>query len=199
MRRVRLSLAALTVASVGLFGAIAQADHVAVQDMNDTRGVLDIRRAEVSGTTRPRFKVTTFEKWRVVEIFDYGFTLVQLDTVSTPRFDYYALIRSNGLRLRASLWRDRENKRDYRIAKLKVWRTDRSNVVVRIPLRLTKVGGRRATYGWMVETIFTSDECRRTCLDFAPDQGRIDEPLPLAEPTLSPTPTPTVTSSPPAP
>lgn len=191
--QARLPLA-LMVAGAALFGAIARADHAVVQDMNDTSGLLDVRRVEVGGTKRPRFKVTTFERWRIVEIFDYGFTLVHLDTISGPRFDYYALVRSDGTSLRASLWRDRVTKRDYRIAKLSVWRLDRSNLVVRVPLRLVKVGEQRASYGWMTETIFTSDDCRRTCLDFAPDEGRIDEPLPLPTPTVSPS--PTVTSSP---
>ncbi len=188
----------MVVVSAGLLGAMARADHVVVQDMNDTNGLLDIRRAEVAGPRRPRFQVTTFERWRVGEIFDLGFTLVQLDTISTPRFDYYALVRSDGSRLRASLWRDRVSKRDYRIARLTAWRLDRANVVVRVPLRLMRIGGRRVTYGWIVETIFTSDECRRTCLDFAPDEGRIDEPLPLPAPTVTPTvtPTPTITQSP---
>lgn len=190
--RVALAVLAITLGAVGT--TIALADHVAVQDMNDTRGLMDLRRVEVAGTKRPRFSITTFERWRVVEIFDYGFTLVHLDTISTPRFDYYALVRSDGIKLRASLWRDRATKRDYRIAKLSVWRQDRSNITMRVPLRLMKVGGRRVTYGWIVETIFTSDECRRTCLDFAPDEGRIDEPLPLPEPTASPTPSPTPTT-----
>ncbi|MDQ3963832.1 MAG: hypothetical protein M3277_07980, partial [Actinomycetota bacterium] len=107
--RLTLALVVATVAAIVASSALA--DHVVVQDMNDTKGLLDVRRAEVAGAKRPRFKVTTFERWRVAEIFDYGFMLVQLDTISTPRFDYYALVRSDGSRLRASLWRDRTSKR----------------------------------------------------------------------------------------
>lgn len=196
MTRPGVALAGLVIAVAAAGATIALADHVAVQDMNETPGLMDIRRVEVSAGRPPRFSVTTFEKWRVIEIFDYGFALIHLDTISTPRTDYYALVRSDGLRLRASLWRDRATKRDYRIAKLSVWRTDRTNISVRVPLRLMKVGGRRVTYGWVVETIFTSDECRRTCLDLAPDQGRIDEPLALPTPTATPTPSVTPSQEP---
>ena len=193
MTRARVSLAVVAIGVLASAATIAFADHASVQDTNDTNGLMDIRRVEIDGSRRPRFTVTTFERWSVVEIFDYGFTLVHLDTFSTPRFDYYALVRSDGIALSASLWRDRVSKRDFRVANLDVWRTARSNLVVRIPLRQMKVGDMRITYGWSVETLFTSDRCRRTCFDFAPDQGRVDEPLPLPSPSVTPTPSPSQT------
>jgi hypothetical protein len=193
-RRIWISL--VTSVAAGSLAAVAFAGHVGVTDPNDTRGVLDIRRIDVEGTKRPRWKVITFATWGTKEIFDSGFALVRLDTYGSPRFDYYALVRSNGGRLLGSLWRDRRDKRDYKVGSVAVWRPSRSALSVRVPLRKMKVGGRRLAYGWAVETLFTSSNCPRVCIDFAPDEGRISEPLPIPTPTTSVTPTPTPTPSP---
>lgn len=194
IRRISLLLAAAVAA--GAVVATAIAGHVNLIDPNDTPGLLDVRRVELDGTKRPRWRVFTFSRWSTEDVFDSGFTLVRLDTFGSPRFDYYALIRSNGFRLRASLWRDRATKRDYKVDGLAVWRPSRASLAVRVPLRKVRIGKRRIAYHWIVETLFTSDKCRSVCIDFAPDAGRIAEPLPVPPPTPTPTPTPSDSATP---
>lgn len=172
------------------WATLALASHSNLRDGNDTKGTMDVTRVETDGMARPRWRIATFASWRAIEIFDSGFALVRLDTYGGARFDYYALVRSNGNKLRASLWRDRREKRDYRMRSLAVWRPDRRSLTVRVPLQQVRVGERRLTYRWQVETLFTSAECSNVCIDFAPDAGGIDEPVPFPRPTETPIPTP---------
>lgn len=183
-----LAVALAVVASVT--GLIAAASHVAVPDADDTRGLLDISAVRMRGDEEPKWKVTTYRRWRIVDIFDIGFGFIHFDSFGSSRFDYYALIRSNGFRLKAMLYRDRIEKRDYAVADLDVWRSDRRSFTVRVPLRLLRVGTGRAAYGWQAQTAFTSRRCRRVCFDLAPDTGSIVEPLPAPLPTATPSPTP---------
>lgn len=196
MKRI-ISVGIAGIVAGACLGAIAFARHVDVNDPNDVKGLLDVRRIEVQGVKRPRWKVITFATWGTEAVFDSGYFMVRLDTYGSPRFDYYALVRSNGSRLLASLWRDRAEKRDYKMTGVAVWRPSRTSMSVRVPLGKLKVGTRRAFYGWFVETLFTSDKCPRVCIDRVPDQGRVDEPLPVPSPTVttSPSPSPSPTSS----
>jgi hypothetical protein len=193
----RISLGLTIVATVGALAAVAVAQHGDLNDPNDVHGLFDVRRVEVGGVKRPRWKVITFASWGNEAVFDSGYALVRLDTFGSSRFDYYALVRSNGFRLLGSLWRDRVDKRDYKISSVAAWRPSRTGLSVRVPLAKMKVGARRAVYGWFVETLFTSGDCRRVCIDRVPDRGRVDEPLPVPSPTVtsSPTPTPSPTPS----
>ena len=192
--RIRLGLSIILGASALLWGAFAFASHApGVPDSNDTRGTMDVARVEKHGSARPRWGVRTFTSWRVVEIFDSGFALVRLDTFGSPRFDYYALVRSDGNKLRASLWRDRATKRDYLMRALDAWRTDKRSLTVRVPLRRVFIGERRLTYRWQIETIYTGDVCPNVCFDFVPDSGGMQELVPFPRPTETPSPTPTPT------
>lgn len=190
--RLRGFLPAATVAAVvaiaGLLGAFAS--HLAIVDADDTRGLLDISLVQMRGDGPPSWKVRTYGRWRAADIFDVGFGIIHLDTFGSPRFDYYALVTSNGYRMRATLFRDRAEKRDLRVSRLVVWRPGRRSFTVRVPLRLLFIGGRRTAYRWQAETLFTSDRCRAVCFDRAPDIDAVAEPLPLPSPTTTPTPTP---------
>lgn len=194
--RQRIALGLAAVVAVGAVVAAAGAGHVAVPDPNDTKGLLDVRQVDVKGAKRPRWKVITFARWKPVDIFDTGFTLVQLDTFGSARPDYYALVSSNGFRLRGALWRDRAVKRDYKVSDLRVWRAFDRSLSVRVPLRKLRIGKKRVSYRWFVETLFTSDRCRAVCIDRVPDDGRVAEPLPLPTPSETPSPIPTETPSP---
>jgi hypothetical protein len=181
----------------GLVALGAAANHLAPVDPNDTRGPLDLRRVEMDGTDFPRWRVVTFGGWTAAEVWDLGYVTLALDTFDSSRTDYYVLVGSNGRQLYGHLWRDRTAKRDFKLATIDVWRMDTSSVSMRIPLDRLRVGKQRTFYRWRVETIFAGERCRRVCFDFAPDRGKVIEPLPVA-PSPTVTPTPSVTS-PPAP
>ncbi len=128
-------------------------------------------------------------------MWDEGYGLVYFDTFGTKRFDYYALVRSDGYHLEATLWRDRKRKRDVRVSKLHVARADRRSFTVTVPLRKMKIPRSRRSYRWYVETIAVDDgACPRSCLDRAPNRGAVAEPVPGGTPL--PTIVPTSTAAP---
>lgn len=186
MRKVALvALAALLLPPL-----LASARHLDVRDPDDTRGLLDMSRVEISGTrNEPRWSVSTFASWSVQDVWDSGFVLVRVDTFGTSRADYYAMVRSNGRDLVAHLFRDHERRRDRRLRALQATRSDRRNVTIAIDLRRLKRRDSRV-YAWFVQTLFSSDNCRDICIDRAPDRGAISEPGP------GPSPSPTVTPLP---
>ena len=176
----------------------ASAGHSDILDPNDTRGWLDVRRVTTEGRARPRWKVVTWGSWRASQIWDAGYVTINLDTFGRPDPDYYILVGSVGTHLFGELWRDRDTRRDFRVSGVRVWRAANNSLSARIPLAKMRIGERRVAYTWYVETIYTSDSCRRVCFDLAPDTGVVTEPLPFVTPTVrpTPTPTPTVTTSP---
>src|SRR5918992_1327392 len=179
--RTRLvgALAAICLALPG----VGTAHHLAVSDGNDVDGVLDIRRVAVYGRP-PTWNIGTHGRWRARSIWDRGFLVVAFNTFASARYDYYALIRSTGRRLRAELYRDRTKKRDYKVSSLKTWRPDRRSVKVRVPLDRMTFGKKRRYYRWHAQSLLTGPDCRRTCLDLAPDRSGVREPL--APPPESP-------------
>jgi hypothetical protein len=164
---------------------LALANHIDVQDPNDVDGRLDLRKIAVYG--RPRvWNLMTYNAWRNRSIWDRGYVLVQLDTLVGKRFDYYALVLSNGKGMRAFLYRDRAHKPDYRVAWLPAWRTSRRGVKVRIPLKSkAKVSKGRGFFRWKARTLFTGGSCPRTCVDVAPVKA-VKEPLLGPQPSPSP-------------
>lgn len=187
-----LALVLLVVAGAALF--TASASHVVVDDPDDTRSPLDVRRVEVFGEKKPRWQVVTWPRWTTAGIWDAGYAMIMLDTIAGERADYYVLVGSHGRGLYAALFRDRRTKRDIKIADIRrVGRGDRKSFFVRIPLWRVNIGPNRVFYRWRVQTLFTGEGCRRACFDFAPEVGAIVEPLPIVTPTPTPTPTPTVT------
>ncbi len=192
----RTIAAALAIVLAGALGVtIAFASHAGVRDGNDTKGTMDVSLVDRHGSTRPRWSVRTFASWRAIDIFDSGFALVRLDTFGSRRFDYYALVRSNGNELRATLWRDRKEKRDHLMRRLAVWRNDRRSLSVRVPLSRVRIGDLRLTYRWQVETLYTADVCPNVCFDFVPDSGGMEEMVPFPRPTETPSPTPSPSES----
>jgi hypothetical protein len=173
---------------------LAGADHLDPDDPNDTRGPLDVKSVRSWGRARrPGWRVITFARWSAERVWDRGFVMVFLDTRRSDRFDYYALVRSNGSKMRARLFRDRRRRRDRDLGPLAAWRPSRRSVSVRVPFRKLRVGDNRAFYRWQVQTLFTGSRCRRVCFDVVPDRGPVLEPLnePGPSPTITPTPTPT--------
>lgn len=176
------------------------ARHIQLEDPDDTGGLLDVRRVEVSGQERPKWEFITFSPWSKKRIWDRGYALVYLDTEGGNRFDKYALIRSTGFSLEGTLWRDRKVKSDVKIGKLAVWRRSDHSVTVRVPLRKLDIPVARTYYRWFTETLFSSKSCRTVCIDRVPDAGAVEEPLiettPSPTPTITPTVLPTLTPTP---
>lgn len=178
---------ALLVAVVGAVAALAPfvagANHLDVEDPNDVDGRLDVKRVETGGTDRPRWKVVTYSTWQVKRIRDKGYFLVYLDTFGDEWFDYYALVRSDGRHLRASLWRDRRVKADKYVSELDEYRKGARSVVVRVPLAKVKLPDTRLFYRWYVQTLFIGKSCQNVCFDRAPDGEPMVEPNPAVTPT----------------
>ena len=188
MRRARsVGTALLLVAAIA---ASAWAALTKVSDVNDTRGLMDVRTVRFDPGGPPEWTVITFNAWTVRSIWDRGYVLVYLDTMGDDSPDYYALIRSNGHRMLGDLYRDRDTI-DHRITSLHVWRNGGHQVSVRIPLRLLDIGVHRTVYRWSVLTLFTSSKCRQTCFDPVPDTDMVDQSI-----SPSPTPSPTVSAAP---
>jgi RTX calcium-binding nonapeptide repeat (4 copies) len=141
------------------------------EDEDDAHGFLDVKRVDaLLDGAEPVWKIFTISRWSAFKMWDRGFVLLYLDTFGAGISDYYALIRSTGNRLRASLFRN-----GHKMATLRVWRRSSRSVSIGIPLRKLLVGDNRRFYRWRVVTL--TDRCRRTCFDQIPDQGAMVEPL----------------------
>lgn len=192
MSRVTARVALLLCAClVGAIPFVASADHANVADRNDTRGPFDVRRVKVDGIRRPRYDVVTFPRWNVGRVWDRSYGLVYFDTFGGEASDYYVMVRSDGYRMRAQLYRDRARKKDKVVSGVNAWRPNRRSFAIRVPLRKMKLPERRLVYHWWVLTLHTGKSCKRVCFDRVPNTGRVTEPAPGAG--QSPTPTPTVT------
>ena len=188
-RRIAVATMKRAVIFVALVGAVslvpllASARHTSVPDPNDTLGLLDIQQVDVEGSnTRPRWVLLSFERWTIEDIWDTGFALVHLDSFGDGAFDYYAIVKSDGSRLIASLYRDRDNKRDRFLRNVSVDKPTRRTVEVSIPLSKVRVRN-NGTYRWFTRTLFTSGRCQDTCIDRAPDSGAVSETIPNPLPT----------------
>ena len=167
---------------------VALASHRDVRDGNDVKGRLDLRKISIYG--RPRvWNIKTYGSWSARRIWDRGYLLVHLDTLAGARFDHYALVSSDGKGMKGVLVRDRMKRADFRVGKLRAWRSSRRGVKVTIPLAKAKIADGRDFFRWQIRTLFTGRGCRRSCIDFAP-LGPVKEPLghPQASPTPSPSP-----------
>lgn len=181
----------IVLVGASFFTMFASATHQNHTDGNDTKGKLDVRKVKTFGKLKePGWRILTFGRLKPGKLRDRGFFLVNLDTFGDERFDYYALISSNGSKFQGELWRDPPQKRDRRVANLRVWRKSGDSVSVRIPLKHMNTGGpARLTYRWYVKTLFTGNVCKRVCFDRVPNSRSIDESN--GKPVPTPTPTPT--------
>ena len=186
----RVALAVCVVAAA-VVPFVASADHGDLVDRNDTRGPFDVRRVDVGGGRLPRYDVVTFPRWDVAQVWDRSYALVYFDTFGGDAPDYYVLVRSDGYRMRASLYRDKLRKKDRILAEVKAWKPGRRSFAVRVPLRKMRFPEQRLVYHWWVVTLHTGKSCRKVCFDRAPDTGKVTEPAPGAG--QSPTPTPSIT------
>ncbi|MDQ3957274.1 MAG: hypothetical protein M3273_03010 [Actinomycetota bacterium] len=193
-RIVRAALVALGLCvAAAAIPLIASADHVSVRDPNDARGPFDVRRVRVEGTRSPRYDVVTFGRWTVPQVWDRSYALVFFDTFGGEAPDYHVLVRSDGSRMKALLYRDKARRKDRVVAKVRAWRPGRRSFAVRVPLGKMKIPPQRLVYYWWVQTLHTGKRCKNVCFDFVPNGQRVAEPVPGAEPSPAPSPTPSLT------
>jgi hypothetical protein len=151
--------------------AVVSCLRTSPQDENDTHGFLDVKHIESSlETDEPVWRVITISRWSAFRMWDRGFVLVYLDTFGGPLHDYYALIRSVGTRLRATLYRN-----GHKLGSIRVWRPNNRSVSIQVALNRLLVAADRGFYRWRVVTL--TDRCRNTCFDRIPDEGAMVEPL----------------------
>lgn len=195
--RVALVLVVLVTAA-SLSTMFAKATHQDSKDGNDVKGKLDIRAVNTAGQdSTPRWKFITFSRNPAKELQDRGFFLVYLDTFDDSRFDYYALISSDGSRLKGKVWRDRTNGPDRKVGNVRVWRADQSSVTVRVPLSMLNTGGKAwLTYRWFVKTLYTGRGCHRVCIDRSPNKGAVTDSNGKPSPSPTDTDDPGLTESP---
>ena len=188
---------ALAVAVALAAGAGTPPPRALVEDPNDVRGVMDVRRVWLDPAAGPpEWTVVTFAGWTLPQIRDHGFVFVYLDTKGGPGADYYATIRSIGRRLVSELFRVRSQGFAVPVRPLEAKHPSPLRLNVGIPVGSLSIGGLRTTYRWWVATTFTGRVCRATCVDHVPDDGSVEQLLGSPSPTVTPTATATATSSP---
>jgi hypothetical protein len=155
------------VSAATALGALSKASRLEVADPKESRSRLDVREVDAGSTARDLvFTVLTWRRWRTSQIRDRGYLLIHLDPRTGSR--YYVLVRSGGRAMSGVLFRKQAG-RDTRAGRLKVWRSDRKSVSVRIPrgrLAFPAPGGQ---YSWRVQSLTTGERCKRVCFDLAPD------------------------------
>lgn len=192
-----MAVAAVALVAALLTSLLASARHVDVRDPNDTRGALDIKRVAMADGRTAKWRIRTWQSWKVAELWDAGFFLVYLDTFGGSRADYYALVRAAGREMVGALYRDREGKRDIKIRSLRARHPAPRLVDVSVPMGKVRRRGSRV-FRWYTLTLFSNKRCKRFCFDRAPNNGWISEPGPAPSPTVPP-PTPTLPTPTPTP
>jgi hypothetical protein len=166
---------------------VAGAHDTDFVDPNDARGKLDVREVRLRHEGTPPFwSVVTFAEWGVREMWDRGYVMVMLDTQQGDAAEYYLLVRSNGRAMEGTLWRARTFGPDSRLGAVRVRRLSRRSVSVQVGLFRLTFGEKRDFYRWWVHTTYTSDVCRRTCHDRAPNAGGVVQWRPGRSPSPSP-------------
>ena len=179
----RLSLISILVVAIVVVPLGAHASHLDLTDPNDTNGLLDVQEVGMWGNSPPRWRVFTYNGWSSAQLWDTGYILIYFDTLGPlkgkdARYDYYALLSSNGRRMRGLLFRDFKSRRDVRIGWLRTRKPGHRIVTVKIGVkRRMEIGGARKTYRWYVKTVSNGTGCRHVCIDRVPNDGGVVEPL----------------------
>jgi hypothetical protein len=192
LRGRALGLCAMVAVTVVALALPAMAHHTDQVDPDDTDGKLDLEQVAFDHEGAPSWQLATFSTWTVRSIWDRGTFIVQLDTKGDAAADYVAGVHSNGRRLIASLFRLRRNGGQIEVTSLRTGKDDSWAASVTVPLRELSIGPNRTSYSWSVLSSFTGGNCTRTCLDAVPDEGMVEQLLPVVTPSPTPSPTPSV-------
>jgi hypothetical protein len=183
---------AVALVTVALIVAAAGAHDTDIRDPDDARGRLDVQQVRLAHQPGPPiWTVFTFGVWRNAEMWDRGYIMVLLDTSGGERAEYYLLVRSVGSKVEGSLWRARAYGPDSYLGSVPVARPSPRSASIQVGLVRLKFGPSRSIYRWWVQTVYTSETCRQTCHDRAPN----GDPVEQWRPGMSPTPSPTKSSS----
>jgi hypothetical protein len=180
-------MVAVTVVALAL---PALAHHTDQVDPDDTDGKLDLEQVAFDHEDAPTWQLSTFSSWTVRSLWDRGTFIVQLDTKGDAATDLIAVVRSDGRRLVAALYRLRRDGREIELTALRTDKDGSKAVTLTVPLREVSIGPNRISYSWSVLSSFTGGNCARTCLDAVPEEGMIEQPLPGVTPSPTPSPTP---------
>ena len=190
MRRASAGLAV-----AGTLAAMAmpvRATHSSQTDPRDTPGRLDLREVDFEHAGRPTWRFVTFGQWTPSAMWDAGYLVVELDTRGDEAVDRLLVVRSDGRGLVGTLFGVRRDCGQQPLGSVRVGKDGPRRASVRVGLARLGIGSNRTAYLWSAVSSFTGAGCARTCLDRAPDQGMVEQPLP----GVSPFPSPTVTPSP---
>ncbi len=185
----------VVVVSVAL-AVVASPAGAGQSDPGDTPGRFDLRAVRFDDRPIPRWTFVTFAPWRIDQVWDAGYLIVQLDTRGDEDVDLMAVVRSDGRRLVATLYRLRADGGQVEIARLTTGKAGRRGAWVAVAMHKLGVGRSRTSYSWSALSTYTSSGCPHTCIDVVPNQGMIEEPLPGASPSPSPSPTASPSPSP---
>ena len=184
---------AAAIITIALMAAVAGAHDTDFRDPDDARGRLDVKEVRLAHTAvPPTWTIITFGEWSIAGMWDRGYMMILLDTQAGVGAEYYLLVRSVGTALQGSLWRAHAYGPDSYLGTVPTRRPSRRSASVQVSLKRLTFGASRSFYRWWVQTVYTSDLCRRTCHDRAPNR----EPVRQWRPGMSPTPTSSPSPSP---
>ena len=184
----------VVIAAVLFFAFPALAHHTDLDDPRDTMGPLDLVRVEFGHSDKNgTWTLVSAKAWSVRRLWDHGYVVIEIDSVDGPSPDYQVVIRSNGNRMVATLFRNRTSGPGREIGPVHAWKPDARTVSARVDLDDIGIGPHRLVYRWDVVTV--SDVCDEWCIDRAPDEGLVDQPVPGVTPSPTVTPTPTTSPS----
>jgi hypothetical protein len=190
-RGVAAFVAAL--ATVAAMTVIAGAHDTDFTDPNDTPGKLDVKLVRLAHQPGPpTWTIVTHNVWRIAEMWDRGYLMVMLDTEGGPAAEFYLLVRTVRSTIEGTLWRARAVGPDSHLGTVPTKKITSRAVRVQVGLKRLTFGSARRGYRWWVHTVFTSDDCRRTCHDRAPNGENVFQWRPgmSPTPTVSPSPSP---------
>jgi hypothetical protein len=189
--RLRVVLVA-TVVALAAAATPAGARHEVVEDPRDTPGRLDVQMVRLRHDEGPpQWRIVTFARWTIPQIWDLGYLVVELDTRADDAIDFRVVVRSDGRRLEATLYRVRRDGATKATGTVPAGKAGGRASAVRVPLRKLEVGSNRLVYRWSVATLFTGSTCPKSCLDRVPDVGLAEQPVPGVTPSPTPSPSPT--------
>jgi hypothetical protein len=195
LRGRALAIFAMVAVTLVALALPALAHHTDQVDPDDTDGKLDLNQVAFDHEGAPSWRMATFSSWTVRSIWDRGTFVVELDTKGDAAADFVAVVRSDGRRLVAALYRLRRDGREIELTALRTDKDGPKAVSLTVPLREVSIGPNRTSYSWSVLSSFTGGNCTQTCLDAVPDEGMVEQPLTSVSPTPTPTPTPSPSPS----
>jgi hypothetical protein len=188
---------AAAIITIALMAVVAGAHDTDFQDPDDARGKLDVKQVRLAHSPPPStWTIVTFGEWSTAGMWDRGYMMVLLDTQAGVGAEYYLLVRSAGPSLQGSLWRAHAYGPDSYLGSAPTKRPSRRSASVQVSLKRLTFGASRTFYRWWVETVYTSDLCRRTCHDRAPNQDAVLQWRPGMSPSPTSSPSPSDSPSP---